>query len=62
MQLAKPLPKNLPRYFNIEICRKNRKIPVVCSEVKNRDGSPSTRVRIEVNDYAAGLLELLLSA
>lgn len=61
MQLKQPLPKNLPRYFNIEIHRKDTVIPVVCSEVKNADGSPSNRVKIEVNDHASALLAILLS-
>lgn len=61
MQLAAALPKNLPRYFNVEIRQGNKVIPVVCSEVKNSDGSPSNRVKIEVNDYSPALLALLLA-
>lgn len=61
MQLKSPLPKNLPRYFNVEIRKKDTVIPVVCSEVKNPDGSPSNRVKIEVNDHAPALLAILLA-
>ena len=61
MQLQDPLPLDLPRYFNVEIRRKGQAIPVVCSEVKNRDGSKSFRVKIEINDFSSGLLALLLA-
>lgn len=61
MQLKTTLPKNLPRYFNVEIRKKDTIIPVVCSEVKNPDGSPSNRVKIEVNDHAPALLAILLA-
>jgi len=61
MQLQSPLPKNLPPYFNVEIRKKNTVIPVVCSEVKNADGGPSNRVKIEVNDHAPALLAILLA-
>ena len=61
MQLLTALPKGLPRYFNIEIRQNDKVIPVVCTEVKNRDGSPSKRVKIEVNDYTSGLLAMLLA-
>lgn len=61
MHFKSPLPKGLPRYFNVEIRQKDKVIPVVCSEVKTSDGSASSRVRIEVNDYAPGLLAMLLA-
>lgn len=62
MQVRNPLPKNLPRYFNVEIGKKGeRAIPVVCSEVKSKDGSASTRLKIESNENASALLTMLLS-
>lgn len=62
MQLRDPLPKSLPRYFNVEIGKKGeRAIPVVCSEVKSKDGSPSTRLKIESNEHASALLTMLLA-
>ena len=60
MQLKGALPKNLPRYFNVEIRKKDQVIPVVCSEVKSTDGKPSNRVKIEVNDHSPALLAILL--
>jgi hypothetical protein len=60
MQFRTPLPKDLPRYFNVEIRYKGKIIPLVCAEVKNKDGSPANRARIEVNDYASALLAFLL--
>lgn len=61
MQLKSPLPKGLPRYFNVEIKSGKRSVPVVCSEVKAMDGGPSMRLKIEVNDFTPGLLAMLLS-
>ncbi len=61
MQLREPLPQSLPRYFNVEIGKADRAIPVVCSEVKSRDGGPSMRLQIESNEHASALLTMLLS-
>lgn len=60
MQLREALPKSLPRYFNVEIGKGDRTIPVVCSEVKSKDG-PSMRLKIESNEHASALLTMLLS-
>jgi hypothetical protein len=60
MQLREALPQSLPRYFNVEIGKGDRTIPVVCSEVKSKDG-PSMRLKIESNEHASALLTLLLS-
>ena len=62
MQLAQDLPKSLPRYFNVEIGRGDRLIPVVCSEVRNKSGAPSTRLKIESNEHASAMLTMLLSS
>lgn len=62
MQLAQPLPANLPRYFNVELRHRDQSIQMVCSSVRNADGSPSSRIKIEVNDFTPGLLAILLSA
>jgi hypothetical protein len=59
MQLREPLPKGLPRYFNVEIKTGESVIPVVCSEVK-RDNDGICRLRIEVNDYVNALKTVLL--
>jgi hypothetical protein len=61
MKLKMPLPKKMPRYFNVEVRVKQAVIPMVCSEIKNRDGSPSNRLRIEVNDYDSLLQTILLA-
>ncbi len=60
IQLKDDLPPNLPKYFNVEIRKANRMIPVVGSEVKNKDGSPSKRILIEANEYVNALFSLLL--
>jgi hypothetical protein len=60
MQLREALPKSLPRYFNVEIGKGDRTIPVVCSEVKSKEG-PSMRLKIESNEHASALLTMLLS-
>jgi hypothetical protein len=62
MQVLNPLPKKLPRYFNVEIVVGDRVIPVVCSEVHSPDGKPSNRLRIESNEYASALLTILLAS
>ena len=62
MQLAQDLPKSLPRYFNVEIGRGDRLIPVVCSEVRSKSGGPSTRLKIESNEHASAMLTMLLSS
>ena len=59
MQLKEPLPKGLPRYFNVEIKDGRTVIPVVCSEVK-RENDGVARLRIEVNDYVNSLKTLLM--
>jgi hypothetical protein len=51
MQVKDPLPRDLPQIFNVEIKTIQGIVPVVCSEVKTKDGSRSTRLRIEVNDF-----------
>ena len=61
MQLFDPLPSGLPRYFSVQVYRGKTVIPLVCSEVKSKDGSPSRRLKIEVNDYENALLTLLLA-
>jgi hypothetical protein len=51
MQVKDPLPRDLPQIFNVEISTVQGIVAVVCSEVKTKDGSRSTRLRIEVNDF-----------
>ncbi len=60
MQVSLPLPKGLPRYFNVEIRDKTRYIPLVCTEIKGPPGAPSNRLKIEVNERSSELLSLLL--
>jgi hypothetical protein len=51
-KLRDPLPEGLPRFFHCEIdLGPEGKIPLICSEVKEKDGRPATRVRIQVNDH-----------
>jgi hypothetical protein len=50
-KLKDPLPEGLPRFFHVEIdLGPEGKIPLICSEVKEKDGRPATRIRIQVND------------
>ncbi|MDX9731263.1 MAG: hypothetical protein RBT63_05780 [Bdellovibrionales bacterium] len=52
-RLKEPLPSGLPRFFHAEIdLGPEGKIPLVCSEIREKDGRSSTRVRIQVNDHA----------
>jgi hypothetical protein len=62
MKIRDALPLGLPRYFNVELMAAGRVIPFVCSEVKGLDGSPSNRLKIEVNDHVNVLQTLLLVA
>ncbi len=48
MSLKEPLPKGLPRYFNVEVVAGGMTVPLICSEIKSKDGLPSTRIRIDV--------------
>lgn len=58
-----PLPPGLPRFFHLEIdLGADGKIPLVCSEIKEKDGRPGTRVRIQVNDHANTLKSALVRA
>lgn len=58
-----PLPPGLPRFFHLEIdLGAEGKIPLVCSEIKEKDGRPGTRVRIQVNDHANTLKSALVRA
>jgi hypothetical protein len=62
MQLAHPAPANLPNYFTVELRHHEKTIQMVCSSVKNTDGSSSNRIKIEINDFTPGLLAMLLAA
>jgi hypothetical protein len=46
--LKDPLPKGLPRYFNVEAVAGNIIVPLICSEIPSKSG-PSSRLKIEVN-------------
>lgn len=50
IQLEKPLPNNLPKYFPIGLFANREMIPLLCSAVTSSVG-PSTRLRIESNEY-----------
>lgn len=60
LQVVDPLPNGLPGYFTVEIRHESFVVGLVCSEIKSKDGSPSRRLRIEVNDNPAQLQALLL--
>ena len=60
IKLKKNLPSGLPKYFNLELKTPERMIPLVCSAVKESDGSVKNRVKIEVNDHVNILRTLLL--
>jgi hypothetical protein len=57
--LKDPLPKGLPRYFNVEVFAGEMVIPLICSEVPSKSGA-STRLRIEVNHNPSLLQAALL--
>lgn len=62
-RLKDPLPAGLPRFFHVELDLGNEgKIPLVCSEVREKDGRLATRVRIQVNDHMNTLKSVLLRA
>ncbi len=46
--VREPLPKGLPRYFNVEVAAGNIVVPMICSEIASKSGA-STRLKIEVN-------------
>jgi PilZ domain len=62
MQLDAALPEDLPGYFNVEVRHRDKAIQMVCSAVKNEDGRPSDRLKIEINDFTTALLTMLLGA
>ena len=63
LRFKEPLPAGLPRFFHLEIdLGPEGKIPLVCSEIKEKDGSPPRRVRIQVNDHANALKSALVRA
>lgn len=61
MQVRDAIPTGLPSFFHVEINTGKSVIPVICSLVSSRDGSPSRRLRIEVNESPDLLLSALLS-
>jgi hypothetical protein len=62
-KLRDPLPEGLPRFFHCEIdLGAEGKIPLICSEVKEKDGRPATRVRIQVNDNIQTFRSALMRA
>lgn len=62
-KLRDPLPEGLPRFFHCEIdLGPEGKIPLICSEVKEKDGRPATRVRIQVNDHLQTFKSALMRA
>ncbi len=62
-KLKEPLPEGLPRFFHVEIdLGPDGKIPLICSEVREKDGRPATRVRIQVNDYVQTFRSALMRA
>lgn len=63
IKLKDPLPEGLPRFFHVEIdLGPDGKIPLICSEVREKDGRPATRVRIQVNDYVQTFRSALMRA
>lgn len=62
-KLRDPLPEGLPRFFHCEIdLGPEGKIPLICSEVKEKDGRAATRVRIQVNDHLQTFKSALMRA
>jgi hypothetical protein len=62
-RLKEPLPEGLPRFFHVEIdLGPDGKIPLMCSEIREKDGRRPTRVRIQVNDSAPKLKAALMRA
>ncbi|CAN5656576.1 hypothetical protein BH10BDE1_BH10BDE1_26970 [soil metagenome] len=62
-RLKEPLPAGLPRFFHVELdLGPEGKIPLVCSEIREKDGRGSTRVRIQVNDHINTLKSALVRA
>lgn len=62
-RLKEPLPQGLARFFHVELdLGPEGKIPLVCSEIREKDGRAATRVRIQVNDYLAILKSALVRA
>ncbi len=62
-KLRDPLPEGLPRFFHCEIdLGPEGKIPLICSEVKEKDGRAATRVRIQVNDHMQTFKSALMRA
>ncbi len=62
-KLKDPLPEGLPRFFHVEIdLGPDGRIPLICSEVKEKDGRPATRVRIQVNDHIQTFKSALMRA
>lgn len=62
-KLRDPLPEGLPRFFHCEIdLGPEGKIPLICSEVKEKDGPAATRVRIQVNDHLQTFKSALMRA
>lgn len=61
MALLEALPKNLPKYFNVELHVHGVVIPLVCSELPPKPGKPSNRVKIEVNHQPSLLVSTLIS-
>ena len=62
-RLKEPLPPGLPRFFHVEIdLGPDGRIPLVCSEIREKDGRAATRVRIQINDHLNTLKSALLRA
>ena len=50
MQLKSPVPADFPKYFTVQFAADGHQFKLVCSAIKDRNGVPTARIKIEVND------------
>ena len=61
LQIEDELPATIPRFFTLEMRGQDGDmIAMLCSAIRNPDGSPSTRLKIESNDHVNVLRSWLL--
>jgi hypothetical protein len=61
LELAIPLPKKVPRYFQVDLTLHKKTIPILCSAVAEEEREVTRTLRIEANEYEELLRTWLVS-
>ncbi len=61
LEIAVPLPRKVPRYFQVDLTLNKKTIPLLCSAVTEEAQEPTRTLRIEANEYEELLRTWLVS-